>query len=79
MWEISNLELFSLLAESSEVTNEKMQKAYGEFIKEVKTFCDSDDNATIYRNLSTTRIEFAALELINRYEQGKKCPEICLS
>lgn len=74
-----NLKLFSLLADASPVTTQEIENAYGCFIEHMKVVSQSEqDYAVIYRNLSTTRIEFAALELINRYGQGKKCLEICL-
>ncbi|MDH6306747.1 hypothetical protein M2459_001981 [Parabacteroides sp. PF5-5] len=79
MNEILKTRFFSLLSESSQVTNEEMQSAYGNFIQHVKAVSSENDYAAIYRNLSNTRIELSALELLNRYEQGGKCPEICLS
>jgi len=80
MNDLLKAKMFSLLSEPSQVTNEEMHNAYGCFMEHMKVVSQSEqDYAVIYRNLSATRIEFTALELINRYEQGEKCPEICLS
>lgn len=66
--------LFSLLAESSPVTNEEMQSAYVEFIDEVKTQTQSETDYTqLFRLLNITRIEFQALQTQILYEQGEKC------
>jgi hypothetical protein len=79
MNELLKTRLFSLLAEPSQVTNEEMQNAYGNFIQHVKAVCSEKDYIIIYRNLSNTRIELSALESLNRYGQGEKCPKICIS
>ncbi len=79
MNELFKTKLFCLLSESSQVTNEEMQSAYGNFIQHVKAVSSKNDYATIYRSLSNTRIELSALEPLNRYEQGEKCPKVCLS
>jgi hypothetical protein len=79
MNELLNTRLFVLLSEPSQVTNEEMQNAYGNFIKDVKTVCSENDYTAIYRNLSNTRIELSVLESLNQYGQGKKCPEIRVS
>lgn len=79
MDEILKTKLFSLLSESSQVMNEEMQNAYGEFIKHIWTVSQSDLNyADIYRMLNNTRTELLFIESLYRYEQGKKCPEIRL-
>lgn len=79
MDELSRERLISLLSEPTQVTKEEMKSAYGNFIQHVKVISSENDYAAIYRNLSNTRIELSALEPLNRYEQGEKCPEICLS
>lgn len=79
MIELSKMRMFTLLSESSQVTNEEMQNAYGDFVEYVETINSENDYSKIYRNLSIARIELSALEPIYRYEQGKKCPEINLS
>lgn len=80
MNELFRERLISLLSESSqEVTNEEMQSTYRNFIQHVEAVSSENDYTTIYRNLGNTRIELSALEYLYRYEQGKKCPEICLS
>ncbi|WP_461827318.1 hypothetical protein [Dysgonomonas sp.] len=80
MNDLLNTSLFSLLAESSqEVASEEMQNAYGHFVEQVEAVGSSDDNTTVLRTLNITRIELVALESFHRYEQGEKCPEICLS
>lgn len=79
MNELFKLRLFSLLAEPSQVTNEEMQSAYGCFTEQVKTVGQSEQHySEIFRMLNTTRIELAFLKSLYRYEQGEKCPEICL-
>ena len=63
-----------LLSESSqEVTNEKMQDAYGEFVEQIRIVGDGNDYSTIYRILTATRIEIASLETAPLYGQGEKC------
>ncbi|MBE6280373.1 hypothetical protein KSZ12_11730 [Parabacteroides distasonis] len=80
MNEILKMKLFSLLSGTSQVTNEQMQSAYDYFMKGVETVSQSEkDYSKIYRMLNTTRIELAFLKSLHRYEQGEKCPEICLS
>lgn len=80
MNEILKTRLFSLLSESSPVTNEEMQNAYGCFMEQVGTVSQSEKNyADIFRILNNTRIELVFIESLYRYEQEKKCPEICLS
>ena len=70
---------FSLLSEPSQtVTNEEMQNAYGQFIKQVETVSGSEDKPLIFRTLNFTRIEMAHLQTIFRYEMGEKCPEKCI-
>lgn len=79
MNEILKTKLFSLLAESSQVMNEEMQTAYGEFIKHIWTVSQSDLNyPDIYRMLNNTRTELLFLQTLHRYEQGKKRPKNCL-
>jgi len=74
MNELIEMELFSLLSETSQkVMNEEIQNAYVDFVKHVKTVSSENNYERIYRNLSITRIEFASLESILRYEQGEKC------
>ena len=66
--------IFELLFETSqEVTNEKMQEAYGEFIKQIRTVSNGNDYSTTYRILVATRIEIASLETAPLYGQGEKC------
>lgn len=73
--------LFSLLSEiSHEVINEEMQTAYGCFREQVKTVSQSEQNySEVFRMLNITRIELVFLQSLYRYEEGKKCPKICLS
>lgn len=73
--------LFSLLSESSQVTNEEMQNAYGCLMEQVKvTVSQPETNyQEVVRILNITRIELVFLESLYRYWQGEKCPEICLS
>ncbi|MDR2036481.1 MAG: hypothetical protein LBQ60_01010 [Bacteroidales bacterium] len=72
--------LFSLLSEPSQTsTNEEIQNAYGCFMEQVKTVSQSQtDYSETYRMLNDTRIELVFIESLHRYEQGGKCPKICL-
>jgi hypothetical protein len=81
MNELLKERFFSLLSEpSQEVTNEEIPNAYGCFMKRVEAVSQSEkDCSEIYRILNITRIELVFLQSLHRYEQGKKCLEICLS
>ena len=66
--------IFRLLSETSqEVTNQEMQNAYGEFVKQIRTVSNGNDYSTTYRILTATRIEIASLETTPLYGQGEKC------
>jgi len=72
--------LFNLLIEPSQVTKEKMQNAYGNFMEQLRIVSQSEQNySKVFRILNNTRIELVFIESLYRYEQGEKCPEICLS
>ena len=74
MNELLGMRFLRLLSESSqEVTNEKMQDAYGEFVEQIRIVGDGNDYSTIYRILTATRIEIASLETVPLYGQGEKC------
>ncbi len=74
MNELLGMRFLRLLSESSqEVTNEKMQDAYGEFVEQIRIVGDGNDYSTIYRILTATRIEIASLETASLYGQGEKC------
>lgn len=74
-----NLKLFSLLSDASLVTNEKMENAYVCFTGHMKAVSQSEtDYSEVYRMLNDARIELAFLQTLYRYEEGEKCPEICL-
>ncbi len=74
MNELLGMRFLTLLSESSqEVTNEKMQDAYGEFVEQIRIVGDGNDYSTIYRILTATRIEIASLETAPLYGQGEKC------
>ena len=74
MNELLGMRFLRLLSESSqEVTNEKMQDAYGEFVDQIRIVGDGNDYSTIYRILTATRIEIASLETAPLYGQGEKC------
>ncbi len=80
MNELLKERLFSLLSESSQVTNEEMQSAYGCFMEQVRTISQSENEySKLHRTLNNTRVELVFLEILNRYEQGEKCPKNCLS
>jgi len=77
---LTNGRFFNLMIESSTVTNSEMKREYDEFVAQVKTVSQSGNiYPEIYRMLNNTRIELVGIELLYRYEQGKKCPEIRLS
>lgn len=72
MNELLGMRFLRLLSESSqEVTNEKMQDAYGEFVEQIRIVGDGNDYSTIYRILTATRIEIASLETSPLYGQGE--------
>lgn len=74
MNELLGMRFLRLLSESSqEVTNEKMQDAYGEFVEQIRIVGDGNDYSTIYRILTATRIEIASLETAPLYGQGERC------
>ena len=74
MNELLQMRIFRLLSETSqEVTNEKMQNAFGEFVEQIRTMSNGNDYSTTYRILAATRIEIASLETIPLYGQGGKC------
>lgn len=80
MNDLLHTRFFSLLAESSQVTNEQIQNAYECFMEQLKAVSQSEQNySEIFRMLNTTRVELAFLKLLCRHEQGKKCPKIRLS
>lgn len=80
MNELLKTRMFSLLSESSQVTNEEMQNAYGGFMEQLRTVSQPEiDYSEVFRILDTTRIELAFLKSLIRNEQGEKCPEISLS
>lgn len=74
MIDLSNMRLFTLLVEPSQITNEEMQNAYEDFIGHIKAVSNSDDYSNIFRTLNFTRIELVSVEPAFRYEQGGKCP-----
>lgn len=74
MNELSQMRIFGLLSETSqEVTNEKIQNAYDEFVEQIRTVSNENDYSTTYRILAATRIEIASLETTPLYGQGGKC------
>lgn len=80
MNELLNTRLFSLLSEPSQVTNQEMENAYGCFMEQLRTVCQSEaDYSEVFRILNITRIEVTFLKSLYRCRQRKKCPEISLS
>lgn len=74
MNELLSMRFLRLLSKpSQEVTNGEMQKAYGEFVKQIGVIGDENDYPTAYRVLTATRIEIASLETSPLYGQGEKC------
>jgi hypothetical protein len=80
MDEFVNMGFFSLLTESSQkVSNEEMRSAYGNFMEQLRTVSQSEQNySEIFRMLNITRVELVFLKSLYRHEQGEKCPKICL-
>lgn len=80
MNELLNTKLISLLSDTSQVTNDEMQVAYGCFRKQVGTVSQSESDYTkTFRMLNITRVELVFIETLYRHGQGEKCLEICLS
>lgn len=68
----NSLELFSLLSDTSQVTNEQMQNAYKYFVEQITAVSQSQQSyPEIFRMLNRTRIELDSLES-PLYELGKK-------
>jgi len=79
MNELVNMKLVRLLSNTSQVTNEEIENAYGCFMGQMKAVSQSGQNfSETFRMLNITRIELVFLQSLYQYEQGKKCPEICL-
>jgi hypothetical protein len=80
MNELLKERFFSLLSESSQVTNEEMKNAYGCFMEQVRMISQSEQNySATFRILNITRIELIGIESLYRYGQGEKRHKICLS
>ncbi|WP_370457810.1 hypothetical protein [Dysgonomonas sp. 216] len=74
MNDLVKAKFFSLLSETSQVTNKEMQKAYECFMEQLRTVSQSEtDYFEIYRILSITRIELVSVRTHHRYGQGEKC------
>lgn len=74
MKKITSTRLIKLLSGPSQVTNEEMEKAYGNFLKQVEIISQSEKNySEVFRLLNNTRVELVFIESLNRYEQEKKC------
>jgi TnpA family transposase len=73
--------LFTLLGDAlQEVTNQEIQNAYGNFMEQVRTVSQSENNhSEIFRTLNITCVELVFLKSLYQHGQGKKCPKICLS
>lgn len=79
MNEILKTKLIRLFSETSQTTNQKLGNAYGDFMEQVKTVSQSENNLLdILRLLNITRVELVFLKSLSRYEQGGKYSEICL-
>lgn len=74
MYDSLNTRTFGLLSETSrEVTNEKIQEVYDEFLEHIKSVSSGTDYSVIHRTLNATRIEIASLEMTPLYGLGGKC------
>lgn len=74
MKELFDTKLFSLLSETSIVTNLEIQNAYGLFMKQIESIGQFEtDFSKVFRLLIHSRIEFKALQTQILHEQEKKC------
>lgn len=73
MNEILKLKLFSLLSETSPVTNEEMETAYEKLVNKIQSLQSDEDYIKIFRILNMTRIELIPLKTHLQYGQGEKC------
>lgn len=74
MYDSFRMKFINLLADTSqEVTNDKMQNAYEEFVEYITTISSPEDYTNIFRMLNLTRIEIISLQTMYRYGQGGKC------
>lgn len=74
MYDSFRMKFINLLADTSqEVTNDKMQNAYEEFVEYITTISSPEDYTNIFRMLNLTRIEIISLQTMYRYGQGEKC------
>lgn len=74
MNELTKTKLFNLLADISQVTNERMKSAYEDFVTEVITLNQSErDYQTVFRSLNLTPIELQSLRTQTLYGQREKC------
>lgn len=74
MDELLKAKFFGLLSDTSqEVSNEETQNAYGEFIEQIRTVSNGNDNSTTYKILVATRIEITSLETTPLYGLEGKC------
>ncbi len=79
MNDLLETKMFRLLSDASQVTNAEMETAYGNFVEQVGTVSQSEQDYTqAFRMLNNTRIELVFLQSLHRYGQGEKCAEICL-
>lgn len=74
MYDSFRMKFINLLADTSqEVTNDKMQNAYEEFVEYITTISSPEDYINIFRMLNLTRIEIISLQTMYRFGQGEKC------
>lgn len=74
MYDSFRMKFINLLADTSqEVTNDKMQNAYEEFVEYITTISSPEDYTNIFRMLNLTRIEIISLQTMYRFGQGEKC------
>lgn len=78
MNEILKLKLFSLLSETSPVTNKEMETAYEKLVNKIQSLQSDEDYIKIFRILNMTRIELISLKAHLQYGQGEKCAQKCV-
>lgn len=72
MSKIINMKLFSLLSDTSPVTNQEIENAYGHFTEHMKAVSQSaNDCSEVFRMLNNTRVELVLLHSFYRHEEGK--------
>jgi len=73
MKELKEMRFISLLSDTSQLTTNEIEKAYGEFKKRLIEELSTNDDTVVHCLLSATRAELEVLDAIHRHGQGEKC------